>query len=198
MKYILLLITSFILQNGFTQDATSSNNVIVFNTYQDFKKEKGENYGDLVRFIESGGGTGTALYFKVDNKKVKVKTSDIWGFYYKGNLFRIASAYSVPVVVKKIGELVFYTNGNAELDMLYNNKDSGGFSQGQFGYISEGLDNDDLFPINELDRRLKKIFERRPLLKELYECFPDDYPKHFRPNATQIKILFTCMDSVSE
>jgi hypothetical protein len=79
------------------------------------------------------------LIFEKDGAKRKVKCKDIWGFTYKGILFRIDEEGHIPVRLMTEREVCYYENGFAHLRMLRDTSEMAGFDYGHSAYLSKDI-----------------------------------------------------------
>ena len=79
------------------------------------------------------------LFFEKDGAKRKVKCKDIWGFTYKGILFRIDAEGHIPVRLMTEREVCYYENGFAHLRMLRDTSELAGFEYGNSAYLSKDI-----------------------------------------------------------
>jgi len=79
------------------------------------------------------------LIFDKDGAKRKVKCKDIWGFTYKGILFRIDEEGNIPVRLMTEREVCYYENGFAHLRMLRDTSELAGFEYGNSAYLSKDI-----------------------------------------------------------
>ena len=73
----------------------------------------GEPVGEFVDLYPVFGQW--TLFFIKDGLERKVKCKDIWGFTYKGILFRITDEGPIPVRLMTEGQVCYYENGIAHL-----------------------------------------------------------------------------------
>lgn len=150
--------------------------VTIFRTFEDFKNQEGEQL-DSYSYTMNSIGT-IKLVFMKDGEKVKFKTREIWGFFYKNAFFRIDEITQLSLRVMSAGKVIYYENGAAHLTMLRDDKNSGSFSDGNFSYISQNI-NSEIIPINwRINKKRKnpylKLKEENPESKELFDCIEKD------------------------
>jgi hypothetical protein len=131
---LLLLILIFGFKSNYAQSVTT------YKTYNDYIREKGIDRGEYKKWKATTFGKVTLILEK-EEKKVKVELKDIWGFEYKGELFRVFRGLYPAMMVDK-GEMIFYENGIAHLEMLSENKTIGEFNFGAYSLFSFGLDGE--------------------------------------------------------
>lgn len=97
----------------------------------------GEAVGDFVDLYPSMGQW--TLLFTKDGMERKVKCKDIWGFMYKGILFRINDEGPIPVRLMTEGALCYYENGFAHLYMQRDSTEVGTYEIGHAAYLSRDI-----------------------------------------------------------
>ena len=173
MKIRVLLIIICILSIYFTKAQTG-----VYKTYEDFKSGKLEKMDDEdVKYSENSFGV-VLKFTSLSGETIKYKPKELWGFLFKGNLFRTDENDLTFVV--DTGKVCFYENGTSHLSMIKSGKNYGVFIRGYFCYMSADLNS--------------KIY-RMPFSgngnfvvgnKKEYKKFMDNYPEHEK--------LYDCID----
>lgn len=170
-----LLLSFFILfsaslQAQKTKKPTEKKLTGYYRTYEDYLNK------NLVVKDEISGRQHYFAVFKKAGEKEKVKYSEIWGFLYKGELFRIDKHFEnrqVATRVIEVGNIVYYENGWAHLQMLENNTNEGEYSAGYMAYISNDL-NSEMTPLpvtrGDAKSMYKKFMEKNPQHAKLYDC----------------------------
>ncbi|MBL7953092.1 MAG: hypothetical protein JNM62_15390 [Flavobacteriales bacterium] len=97
----------------------------------------GEPVGEFVDLYPNMGQW--TLLFEKDGVKRKVKCKDIWGFMYKGVLFRINDEGPIPVRLMVEGNVCYYENGFAHLYMQREDAELGTFDVGYASYLSKDI-----------------------------------------------------------
>jgi hypothetical protein len=97
----------------------------------------GEPVGEFVDLYPVFGQW--TLFFLKDSVEHKVKCKDIWGFTYKGILFRITDEGPIPVRLMTEGQVCYYENGVAHLKMQRDNVELAEYEIGQSAYISKDI-----------------------------------------------------------
>lgn len=123
MKFYLYLFLIFLPIVLSAQDT-----IIVYKTFSDFDKDKGEIHTGKLMF--DGGFSGSVFekerYIKFkntasdvpkDSKKFKIHTGDIWGLSVNHNLFVMIDD-GIPMCLLSQGKMFYYENGFAHLKML--------------------------------------------------------------------------------
>lgn len=145
---------------------------IIYNTYEDYQKKEGAHFEGYSGMKYSINGVASLL-FVANGNILKVKTAKIWGFEYKGQLFRICSQDGVPAMLRSVGEIHYYENGLAYLPLLSNGNTSGRFNSGVYCYISERLETEVVsLPLFKLERKEKVIqmIINNPRLQGMIDC----------------------------
>lgn len=71
--------------------------------------------------------------------KERIPCKDIWGFTYKGVLFRIEPEGHLPVRLMARGTVCYYENGFAHLQMQRDSTEAASFTYGRQSYLSKDL-----------------------------------------------------------
>ncbi len=100
-------------------------------------KPIGEAVGEYVDLYPSVGQW--TLLFEKDGVKRRVKCKDLWGFLYKGVLFRINEEGPIPVRLMTEGVVCYYENGFAHLRMLHDDIEHAMYDVGNAAYLSKDL-----------------------------------------------------------
>jgi hypothetical protein len=134
----------------------------------------GEAVGEFVDLYPNMGQW--TLLFEKDGVKRKVKCKDIWGFMYKGVLFRINEEGPIPVRVMTEGAVCYYENGFAHLYMQRNDTELGEFEVGHGSYLSKDL-RGPMVPAIFKDDDTRSVSGRfrteYPQLEPLFKCIGD-------------------------
>lgn len=157
-KTFLLLIILFL------SSFHAKSEVITYKSYNDYINNTGTHYEELRSIMHLFNNV--SLLLTKNGKKVKVKCKTIWGFSYKGNLFRIEDKKHTPMLVISNNELVYYENGYAHVEMLAYGKNSSNFRVGYLFSFSKKLDT----KIFHHRKGIKKLNKLHPELKEVYKC----------------------------
>lgn len=131
----------------------------------------GEPVGEFVDLYPIMGAW--TLIFEKDGAKRKVKCKDIWGFTYKGVLFRISDEGPIPVRLMTEGEVCYYENGFAHLYMQRDNSELAGFEVGYSAYLSKDIKGPivpALFTSEDERSVSAKFREQYPSLEPLFTC----------------------------
>ncbi len=141
-------------------------------TYQDYLNDSIQSMSDISRVGHTLGRVNI-IFENNKGKEEKVKASAMWGFMYKGHLFRSDKFGSVAMVVVQ-DSFIYYENGLAHLDMLRYNLKEGNFSAGYACYLSKDLGSEmcpvPSAPMSDARKLYKKFKEDHPQYAELFEC----------------------------
>ncbi len=134
----------------------------------------GEPVGDFVDLYPNMGQW--TLLFEKDGVKRKVKCKDIWGFMYKGVLFRINDEGPIPVRVMTEGTVCYYENGFAHLYMQREDAELAEFEVGYASYLSKDI-RSPIVPAVFKDGDTRSVSGRfrteYPGLEPLFKCIGD-------------------------
>jgi hypothetical protein len=134
-------------------------------------KPIGEPVGEYVDLFPTMGQW--TLLFEKDGVKRKVKCKDIWGFLYKGVLFRINDEGPIPVRLMTEGAVCYYENGFAHLKMLHDDLEIAPYEVGNAAYLSKDLKGQ-IVPARFQEGDLRSVSARfrteYPMLEPLCRC----------------------------
>lgn len=134
-------------------------------------KPIGESVGEYVDLFPAMGQW--TLLFEKDGVKRKVKCKDIWGFLYKGVLFRINDEGPIPVRLMTEGAVCYYENGFAHLKMLRDDLEVALYEVGNAAYLSKDLKGA-IVPAKFKEDDTRSVSARfrteYPALEALYRC----------------------------
>lgn len=167
-KYVLLLIL-FSVSKLIAQNRVSEHQLIVYNTYEDFVADKGENYGFNTGTSNDSWG-GNRIHVGDAQADKAINTNNFWGYKIGDYLFRM-NKYSlrVPMLVLNVKEKVFYVDGYVFLrKAIYNESGGSSFRESDGCFYSDDL-NSEVFEITKLIKKEKD----NPKLKEIIECLKD-------------------------
>ena len=176
MKFFISLLAFFLLTTFSSYSQTG-----VYKSYDDYVNGNVEKMADHLKYFESDFGV-ILKFTDLEGKLVKYKPKSIWGFIYKGNLFRTTLNNDIVYLVDT-GRVCFYENGTAHLNMLFEQSSTGQFIRGIFCYISSGLDGkiyglpfkNGPFTIILAGKREYKEFKKKyPDNEDLYDCMDDE------------------------
>ncbi|HEX2617616.1 MAG TPA: hypothetical protein VHL57_08745, partial [Flavobacteriales bacterium] len=110
---------------------------VLHHTYEQFVQHQGDSLGDFVEAYPSFGRF--VLVFKEGDGLRKVRSHRLWGFTYKGVLFRVRAEGGMPVRLMAHGTICYYENGLAHLEMQRDHKEEAFFAYGERSYLSKDL-----------------------------------------------------------
>ena len=125
------------------------------------------------------GGNVRLFFIDQQGNKKKIACKNIWGFKYGDALFRTEPRSSQPARVMSLGEIVYYENGLAHLEMIRDNSTTGRSDLGYYSYISPNLKAPMTplpnFGFSSKARRMRELLKIHPEYKPLFECLEKDY-----------------------
>ncbi len=131
------LLTCFVL---FTMRAGAQHPVTIFRSPGEYQAARGEEVGE---FVDVKPITGRLmLVVEQDGRRQRIACRDLWGFTYKGILFRIESAGHLPVRLMTKGAVCYYENGLAHLRMQRDGTELESFALGHRSYMSRHLEGE--------------------------------------------------------
>jgi len=164
--------------------------LVIYESYEEYVKNKGQVYeGDyILRSAGSRPGVGNrVMTFKnkskeasSENKQVKIKLKEVWGFSLNDLLMRVDKSMSFPYYLVAKDSICYYENGYAVLKMLkangnveeelYKYYDSSG-DWGRLQFVSKSLDSK-MFSFSSKGKA-GKFVKTYPEYQSLYDCiFP--------------------------
>jgi hypothetical protein len=141
------------------------------NRTTDPNKPIGEAVGEFVDIFPVMGQW--TLLFEKDGAKRKVKCKDIWGFLYKGVLFRINDEGPIPVRLMTEGAVCYYENGFAHLRMVRDGLEVATYDVGNAAYLSKDLKGPIVparFKVDDTRSVSSRFRTEYPMLEPLYRC----------------------------
>ena len=163
---LFLLLTWVLLQCAMAQATT-------FLTVADYQANVGEQVGEYVDMTPIRGRY--TLLFRQDGRERRVRCRDIWGFTYKGVLFRIG-ADGLPVRLMAKNAVCYYENGLAHLTMQRDRTEHAGYDIGYRSYISRHLEGEVVPAIfKEGDKRSPsaRFRQAHAQFEPLFQCIGD-------------------------
>lgn len=134
----------------------------------------GEAVGDFVDLYPIMGQW--TLIFEKDGVKRKVKCKDIWGFTYKGLLFRINEEGPIPVRLMTEGAVCYYENGFAHLYMQRDGTELAEYEIGHSAYLSKDLKGPIVparFKAGDTRSLSGRFRTEYPMLEPMFKCMED-------------------------
>ncbi|MBL7962740.1 MAG: hypothetical protein JNM31_02745 [Flavobacteriales bacterium] len=104
----------------------------------EYRANTGEDLGQYVDVVIAMGRY--VLVVRKDGVERRLPCKDLWGFTYKGVLFRFSSEGHVPVRLMKEGAMCYFENGFAHLRMVHDGTEVAHATQGHRSYLSRDLD----------------------------------------------------------
>lgn len=158
-----------IFLSAFINHKKGNGDVILYWTYDDFVNNKGENIG---AYKSSYHTMGVFTHkFKGDNGKTKIKRGDAWGYKYKGAYFRFSRDKNHLARIISAGDIILYSNGFAQMEMLEKNTDEAVFYYGYYFYVSKDLKSDVIPMVGKDWKDFKK--ENASKYKDLFDCLDE-------------------------
>ena len=153
----------------------ASANVVVYNTFEDYENKKGVEYlGYGYKSCFHAGGSWKTVFKKKKEKKLKLG-KDVWGFTFKGELFRIDPKHGYPLKVVTTEKVCYYENGPFHIKLIESNKENGEMTimANSITYtFSETLNSPLESPraLAKVNRKGKASKDTNPTYKNLYDC----------------------------
>jgi hypothetical protein len=171
-NYILILLLTL----SFTV-FSKNDSILVFKTYNDYVNKIGESYDHMVNYY---GTVKMKITVSKNNKENTIECKKIWGFSYNGHLFRTEERTGQvgELIVK--GNMCYYENGIAHLEMIRHNTNHENFSLGYHCYLSKDLSSklvpfaDPAQPDPDADKQLKKFKKANPQYNDLFKAIAND------------------------
>jgi hypothetical protein len=148
----------------------------VFKTYEDFVKGTGEPIQDL---IEARGGFAARhiIVKDLNGEKVKYEWKDIWGYTYKGFLFRVLEHHLYAMLVET-GKINYWINGSAGVHLLFHPESQiGSYSADEPEcYLSVGTLDNGLYsmPTPHKKRDYPDFKKDHPEFQEVFDCIENN------------------------
>jgi len=112
---------------------SNTGTLIIYYTYDAYVEGTGEVHSNCEYFSFDKKAVSRELSFREGNgKDLWISTGNIWGFKFKGQLYRIFEKEKSPVCLVINGDLCYYETGSAYLD-----EDTA--TCGNFVYVSKDL-----------------------------------------------------------
>lgn len=185
MRKIVVLLLSVLLYTDLVGQTQ------VFKTYEDFVNGNGISMDS--QNISWGSGISNYVIFENnDEKKIKFQINKIWGFKYKGHLFR--SVGKELAMLTDSGKVNYYLNGSAGLGILASGGNSGSIYSGQSAcFLSVGGVNEKIYrmPLDKFKKLDYNEFKRdHSELEQLWNCFELNNIKNTYKNIRNCVIEF--------
>jgi hypothetical protein len=147
---------------------------MLFRTYEEKASGKGEAFTGSIEVVPLLGRF-VAVYTGAEGK-VRVPCKDLWGFEYKGVMFRIEPEGYLPVRLMTHGTVCYYENGFAHLQMQRDSTEAAGFTYGHQSYLSKDLQGEIVPAVfTEKDERSSsaRFRQAHPEYAALFACIGD-------------------------
>ncbi|MEZ4859340.1 MAG: hypothetical protein R2781_11075 [Flavobacteriaceae bacterium] len=190
LKYKILLIFLSIFLYSFGQEqATESEAFYIFETYDDFKQDKGTYLG-IFNGISTDPFSFKIYYITPDNKKDSKVMNSLWGFKVGDYYFRYKRGrWNSPMLIRGIRGKVFYYEGELFLTMMLHDSDSGTTENTKnLVLYSDDLESD-FIKIDKFSKREKD----NPMFVELIPCIEKALDRY--GYSAKFKSLTKCIDS---
>lgn len=166
MKNLLFVILLFFVNSVLSQeDSISKYDLVLYETYDDFKQNKGVNKGKMLTYQYSTWGSNKIELVNKEN----INLNDYWGFTVDEYLFRM-NKYSlrIPMFVYVLDKKVFYIDGYLVFNKIaFNSKREGRtIRESEAIFYSNDL-NSEVYEISKFTSREKNNTH----YKELVACF---------------------------
>jgi hypothetical protein len=167
MKNILFFIIIFLALNSYSQELFhTEKKLIIYKTYSDFINKSGEDFGFIKMYGNAMFG-GFAFDLVKDNKEIKVKVNQYWGFSIGEYFFRMYNSKKIPIcIIKNQFDLFFYADGYLYFGIAIWDKDIGVTEENTDGYFYSQDLTSKVYEITDLS----KIKNPSPELSTLIEC----------------------------
>lgn len=191
-KFLLLLVIFQLMLLTYSKAET-----VVYKTYESYATGSGEIMGEAVKvnFTAIMGVKNVSLTFiDLNGNEVKYKPGQIWGYSYKGSLFRFDNRGDI-VYLANSTNICFYLNGYGRMNLINENKvDSnsaeirfnrklGPFTSGYGYYLSNDIKGE-IYPLPILCQGCRNGQGVAP--GNYYRDFKDEFPQH--------QDLYDCFD----
>lgn len=164
MKHCLIFLSIFFcgITGGYSQTG-------VYKTYEDYTNNRIEPMQDTIGFIEFSLGS-TLKFLNPENTEVKYKPKEIWGFLFKGSLFRTDG--NITLYVADTGKIFYFENGGAHIRMLRKDVNYAVTATGELAYLSNEL-NGKLYRMPEFANGATFVVGNRKQYNEFKRKYPD-------------------------
>ncbi len=147
---------------------------MVYRSVADHQNKRGEDMGEYVDIAPVMGQY--VLFFNRKGEEVKVRCKDIWGFVYKGVLFRTGPDGHAPVRLMTKGAVCYYENGFAHLTMQRDRTEHAGYDTGHASYLSRHLEGEVVPAVFKNDDKRSasaRFRQAHPQFEKLFVCIGD-------------------------
>jgi hypothetical protein len=166
LKGLLSLILLFFVNSVLSQeDSISKYDLVLYETYDDFKQNKGINKGKMLTYQYSTWGSNIIKLVSEEN----VNLNDYWGFTVNEYLFRMNKfSLRIPMFVYVLDKKVFYIDGYLVFNKIaFNSKREGRtIRESDAIFYSDNL-NSEVYKISKFTSREKNNID----YQDLVTCF---------------------------
>ncbi|MCW5899555.1 MAG: hypothetical protein KIT10_09825 [Flavobacteriales bacterium] len=152
-------------------DTGAQHAVTVYRSPAEMHAKRGEQVGDLLDVIPHLGRP--VLLVEQEGSRRRIPCRDLWGFSYKGILFRIEPQGHLPVRLMAHGALCYYENGLAHLRMQRDGTELETFDLGHRSYISRHLEGElvpAIFPEGDARGAAARFRQAHRQFEPLFQC----------------------------
>jgi hypothetical protein len=147
----------------------------VFKTYEEYLNKTGEAYDEgSISTAESDIGYGNMkiIVKNANGSTVRYRPADIWGFTFKGHLFRTTERQFA--MLKDTGKVCFYINGIGAIEALQREDGKGTYLLSESNcFLSVGGINTKLYGLpadNKFKKDLTALKKEHPELQSIIDC----------------------------
>lgn len=144
---------------------------MVYRTVSDYRAQQGEDMGEYVDIAPVMGQY--VLFFNRKGQEEKMRCKEIWGFVYKGVLFRTGPDAHAPVRLMAKGAICYYENGFAHLTMQRDRTENAGYDTGHASYLSRHLEGElvpAIFKTDDTRSASARFRQAHPQFEALFVC----------------------------
>ena len=135
INYLFTFLFFLIFNNAFSQDT-----LLVYKTFEEYSNNSGTRYNKYYGWSHNNGKM--KIWFKENNKKIKIPANEIWGVYFNGAIFRTDTRTHQFARLLSKGKICYYENGAAHLNMIGRKTELGQFPIGYYAYVSKDLESE--------------------------------------------------------
>ena len=155
----------------------------IFKTYEEYLNKTGEAYDEeSVKTSESSFGFMKIILKKADGNTVRYRPNDIWGFTFKGQLFRTTGRQFA--MLRDTGKVCFYVSGLGAIDAFLSTNGWGTHMLSSSDcFLSVGDINAKLYGLpseNKFKKDLPALKKEHPELQSIIDCAKGEPPGRVR------------------
>lgn len=152
----------------------------LYTSYEDYINKTPTEIFDTYEGDFESGKTVTVTFKKTNGEKVKINCADVWGFSFKGELFRIAhNKLNKPVRLIKNSKICYYEDGRLHLLLLAWGMDKRPLSTDPICYFSASIDSQievvPTSPQSSANKLLVDFQQSHPEYADLFTCIGENY-----------------------